>query len=105
MLSLNLITATYNTTQNLPGLVESLLTQSDMGFEWGVADGWVNNQILPYSKAPHRELLYVDNVAAASMYVISVVPERVVSTCSHINVGFGHDQSIRQVAELIAWER
>ncbi|MDR5171224.1 glycosyltransferase [Methylobacillus flagellatus] len=50
MLRLSLITATYNAAKNLPFLVESLLNQSDMDFEWVVADGGSNDQTLSYLK-------------------------------------------------------
>lgn len=58
------------------------------------------------SGTPRREFLYVDDMAAASVHVMSLLPEQwqgaVVPMCSHINVGCGHDQSIREVAVLVA---
>ncbi|MEH6559642.1 MAG: glycosyltransferase [Oceanicoccus sp.] len=37
--SISVITATYNTVAELPDLIESLSSQTDMDFEWVVADG------------------------------------------------------------------
>jgi GDP-L-fucose synthase len=58
------------------------------------------------SGTPRREFLYVDDMAAASVHVMSLPPvqwqEAVVPMCSHINVGCGDDQSIREVAGLVA---
>ncbi|MEQ6331730.1 GDP-L-fucose synthase [Pseudomonas chengduensis] len=58
------------------------------------------------SGTPRREFLYVDDMAAASVHVMSLPPvqwqEAVVPMSSHINVGCGHDQSIREVAGLVA---
>ncbi|MGX5726590.1 GDP-L-fucose synthase [Metapseudomonas otitidis] len=58
------------------------------------------------SGLPRREFLYVDDMATASVHVMSLSraqwQEAVSPTCSHINVGCGHDQSIREVAELVA---
>ncbi|MDH1262591.1 GDP-L-fucose synthase [Pseudomonas sp. GD03944] len=55
---------------------------------------------------PRREFLYVDDMAAASVHVMNLSTDRwqqcVTPMCSHINVGFGHDYSIREVAELVA---
>lgn len=55
---------------------------------------------------PRREFLYVDDMAAASVHVMSLPPElwrdQVDSMCSHLNVGFGRDHTIREVAELAA---
>ncbi|PWF22298.1 GDP-L-fucose synthase [Corticimicrobacter populi] len=56
--------------------------------------------------APRREFLYVDDMAAASVHVMSLPPEQWRATvepmCSHINVGCGRDYAIREIAELIA---
>lgn len=55
---------------------------------------------------PRREFLYVDDMAAASVHVMSLPPElwqeQVEPMCSHLNVGFGRDHTIREVAELVA---
>nr|WP_288257180.1 GDP-L-fucose synthase [uncultured Pseudomonas sp.] len=55
---------------------------------------------------PRREFLYVDDMAAASVHVMNLSVDRwqqcVTPMCSHINVGSGHDHSIREVAELVA---
>lgn len=55
---------------------------------------------------PRREFLYVDDMAAASVHVMNLPADKwqqyVTPMCSHINVGSGHDHSIREVAELVA---
>lgn len=67
----------------------------------GDAEVWVWG-----SGKPRREFLYVDDMAAASVHVMTLLPgqwqEVVTPMCSHINVGSGSDQSIREIAELIA---
>lgn len=55
---------------------------------------------------PRREFLYVDDMAAASVYVMNL-PEAhwqasVSPMLSHINVGCGHDSSIQELAVLVA---
>lgn len=56
--------------------------------------------------APRREFLHVDDMAAASVYVMNMSEARwqasVSPMLSHINVGCGHDNSIKEVAALIA---
>ena len=58
------------------------------------------------SGAPHREFLYVDDMATASVHVMNLpraVYERHTNPMlSHINVGYGHDITICQLAETIA---
>lgn len=55
---------------------------------------------------PRREFLYVDDMAAASTYVMNLDATRylesVAPMLSHINVGFGSDISIFEVAILIS---
>ena len=55
---------------------------------------------------PRREFLYVDDMAAASVHVMQL-PNASYETMtepmlSHINVGFGEDISIRDLAQIIA---
>ncbi len=54
---------------------------------------------------PRREFLYVDDMAAASVHVMNLDPsvyaEHTQPMLSHINVGWGHDITIREVAETI----
>lgn len=56
--------------------------------------------------SPRREFLHVDDLAEASLHVMALAPDRfsAVTTpmCSHLNVGFGEDISILEVAQLIA---
>lgn len=55
---------------------------------------------------PRREFLYVDDMAAASLHVMGLDAAtwraQVSPMLSHLNVGFGSDVSIRELAEMIA---
>jgi GDP-L-fucose synthase len=55
---------------------------------------------------PRREFLFVDDMAAASVFVMNlekiVYDENTNQMLSHINVGYGDDLTIRQLAEAIA---
>jgi GDP-L-fucose synthase len=55
---------------------------------------------------PYREFLHVDDMAAASIYVMNLDHATYAANtspmCSHINVGYGSDVTIRQVAERVA---
>jgi GDP-L-fucose synthase len=55
---------------------------------------------------PLREFLFVDDMAAASVYVmnlpVAVYREHTQTMLSHINVGYGEDMTIAAVAEAIA---
>jgi GDP-L-fucose synthase len=55
---------------------------------------------------PRREFLYVDDMAAASVHVMNLdkasYDAHTQSTLSHINVGYGQDVSIAELAEAIA---
>lgn len=55
---------------------------------------------------PKREFLYVDDMAAASVYVMNlsqtVYSQYTLPMLSHINVGCGEDVTILQVAEAVA---
>ncbi len=57
------------------------------------------------SGTPMREFLYVDDMAAASIFVMNldkrVYDQHTESMQSHINVGFGSDLSIKELAENI----
>jgi len=56
--------------------------------------------------SPRREFLHVDDMAAASVYVMNlpqeILQENTQSMLSHINVGAGQDCTIRELAEIIA---
>jgi GDP-L-fucose synthase len=81
----------------LPALLRKFHTAASTGSEtvtvWG-------------SGRPRREFLHVDDMAAASVYIMDLLPERfwAVATprCSHINVGSGTDVSISELVALIA---
>jgi GDP-L-fucose synthase len=58
------------------------------------------------SGTPKREFLYVDDMAAASVYVMNlakpIYDQHTIPMLSHINVGYGTDVSIAAVAQNIA---
>ena len=58
------------------------------------------------SGTPRREFLYVDDMAAASVYVMNldkkIYDQNVQPMLSHINVGFGSDITIGELATLVA---
>lgn len=58
------------------------------------------------SGTPMREFLYVDDMAAASVYVMNldkaIYDENTEPMLSHINVGFGSDVTIKELAETIS---
>lgn len=58
------------------------------------------------SGQPKREFLFVDDMAAASVFVMGLTPEayraEVHPQLSHINVGFGSDVTIAELAHLVA---
>jgi len=55
---------------------------------------------------PRREFLYVDDMAAASVHVMNLAPEvyaqHTQSMLSHINVGYGEDVTIADLARAVA---
>jgi GDP-L-fucose synthase len=55
---------------------------------------------------PRREFLYVDDMAAASVHVMNLgraeYQAHTTPMCSHINVGYGTDVTIGELAELVA---
>ena len=57
------------------------------------------------SGKPRREFLYVDDMAAASVYVMQLpkatYEQHTQSMLSHINVGFGDDVTIRELAQTV----
>lgn len=58
------------------------------------------------SGSPMREFLYVDDMAAASVYVMSldksIYDQHTEPMLSHINVGFGSDVTIKALAQTIS---
>lgn len=81
----------------IPGLLgrmrEAVRTRADQFTVWG-------------SGNPRREFLHVDDLAAACVFVMSLAPsvwqQHTLPMQSHLNVGFGEDISIRELAQLIA---
>ena len=65
----------------------------------------VPNVIIWGTGTPYREFLYVDDMAAASVYVMnldkSIYDEHTQPMLSHINVGVGHDLTIAELAKTI----
>ena len=66
-----------------------------------------NNQVPIWgSGTPKREFLYVDDMATASVHVMNLdkatYDQHTQPMLSHINVGCGHDITIRQLAETVA---
>ena len=57
------------------------------------------------SGTPRREFLYVDDMAAASVYVMQLpkatYEQHTQAMLSHINVGFGDDVTIRELAQAV----
>lgn len=55
---------------------------------------------------PRREFLYVDDMAAASVFVMNLAPQtyaaQVLPQLSHINVGYGSDVTIAELAATVA---
>ena len=55
---------------------------------------------------PRREFLYVDDMAAASVFVMNLAPEvyqaQAQPQLSHINVGYGSDVTIAELAQTVA---
>lgn len=58
------------------------------------------------SGTPKREFLHVDDMAAACLHVMNlekkILDQAISPMCSHINVGYGSDVSIKELALLIA---
>lgn len=58
------------------------------------------------SGSPMREFLYVDDMAAASIHImnldVSIYQQQTQPMLSHLNVGYGSDMSIRELAKAIA---
>jgi GDP-L-fucose synthase len=58
------------------------------------------------SGTPMREFLYVDDMAAASVYVMNldkrIYDQKTEPMLSHINVGFGSDVTIKELAQTIS---
>ena len=74
-------------------------------FHEAVRDG-LNEVIIWGSGAPRREFLHVDDMAAASLFVLNlskdIYDENTEPMLSHINVGTGTDISILELAQLVA---
>lgn len=47
-ISLSIITATFNTADVLPRLIDSLKSQTDPDFQWVVADGGSTDEARPF---------------------------------------------------------
>jgi len=67
-IKVSIITATYNAASHLPALVESLLSQTDMDFEWVVADGGSSDQTIPYLHSLSRINLVISEQKDFGIY-------------------------------------
>jgi GDP-L-fucose synthase len=58
------------------------------------------------SGTPKREFLYVDDMAAASVFIMnvpdSVYAQQIEAQLSHLNVGYGNDVTILELAQQVA---
>ena len=87
----------YENSHVIPALIrrfhEAKLTLAPSVTIWGTG-------------TPRREFLYVDDMAAASVHVMqlpkSIYDQHTTPMQSHINVGFGSDVTIAEVAQAIA---
>ena len=74
-------------------------------FHEAVRDG-VDDVVIWGSGAPRREFLHVDDMAAASLFVLNlskdIYDKNTEPMLSHINVGTGTDVSILELAHLVA---
>lgn len=74
-------------------------------FHEAVQDG-LDEVVIWGSGAPRREFLHVDDMAAASLFVLNlskdIYDENTEPMLSHINVGTGTDVSIFELAQLVA---
>ena len=74
-------------------------------FHKAVRDG-LDEVVIWGSGAPRREFLHVDDMAAASLFVLNlskdIYDENTEPMLSHINVGTGTDVSILELAQLVA---
>jgi len=74
-------------------------------FHEAVRDG-AEQVVIWGTGAPRREFLHVDDMAEASIFVLGLSAEEYRANTepmlSHINIGYGEEISIREVAQLIA---
>ena len=74
-------------------------------FHQAIRDG-VEDVVIWGSGAPRREFLHVDDMAAASLFVLNLSKDiydaQTEPMLSHINVGTGTDVSILELAQLVA---
>lgn len=74
-------------------------------FHEAVRDG-IGEVTIWGSGTPYREFLHVDDMADASLFVLDLPLEQYETNTkpmlSHINVGFGEDVTIRELAQLVA---
>jgi GDP-L-fucose synthase len=72
---------------------EAKLTQTPEVYVWGTG-------------RPRREFLYVDDMAAASVFMMNIdkvlLESKIKPMMSHINIGYGADITIHELAKKIA---
>ena len=77
-----------STSHLVPALIRRYQEAQDRGID--VVTNWG-------SGSPHRELLHVDDLAAACLFLLENFNES-----THINVGTGRDHTIAEIAEMVA---
>ncbi|HGD8094977.1 TPA: NAD-dependent epimerase/dehydratase family protein, partial [Escherichia coli] len=86
-----------NNSHVIPALMRRFHEAKELG---------LNEVVVWGTGTPKREFLYVDDMAAASVYVMELDDEiykkNTQPMLSHINVGTGVDCSIREMAETMA---
>lgn len=86
-----------NDSHVIPGLIRRFHEAKERGDTEVVAWG---------SGAPRREFLHVDDLAKAAVHVMelpkSLYDSHTKQMLSHINVGVGHDYTIKELVELVA---
>ena len=68
MTKINIITATYNSEETLPDLIESLESQTDLDFSWYVADGGSSDNTIELLNSVSKFKVIVDSQPDFGIY-------------------------------------